>query len=235
MKPNRPINQSPVDGAAAEKKAKAAAACARYRSRNRGKAAARARDYYSKHREECKAKSRAYHKRNRERYRKLGREWVERNKEKVRERNKTKYRAARKRGNYAYYHRNRDRITAKLRAYYAEHPDEMRAKQRKLNSPERNSGNSVKRRARNRGVPGSHTNEEWKSLCNAFGNRCVCCGSYGNLTRDHVIPLTKQGSSNFISNIQPLCKPCNCSKHNNNSVDYRIHPFTRTGQNVLFS
>lgn len=40
------------------------------------------------------------------------------------------------------------------------------------------------------------------------------------LTPDHVVPLGK-GGSNDISNIQPLCLPCNLKKHNR-CTDYRI-------------
>jgi hypothetical protein len=43
------------------------------------------------------------------------------------------------------------------------------------------------------------------------GNKCVKCGSIHNLTIDHIMPLSK-GGENDDSNLQTLCKNCNCSK-----------------------
>ncbi|MBE9479815.1 MAG: HNH endonuclease [Chloroflexi bacterium] len=60
---------------------------------------------------------------------------------------------------------------------------------------------------------GDYTLQEWEDLCAIYDNRCLCCGR-GDLllTVDHIIPLIDGGSNN-ISNIQPLCKSCNSSKH----------------------
>jgi 5-methylcytosine-specific restriction endonuclease McrA len=66
---------------------------------------------------------------------------------------------------------------------------------------------------------GSFTAAEWKALCKKYGNRCLACGKKRKLTADHVIPVSKGGSSN-ISNIQPLCGPCNSSKRDK-TLDYR--------------
>jgi len=63
---------------------------------------------------------------------------------------------------------------------------------------------------------GSHTLDEWKNLKNEHSNRCVCCGAKDDefkLTADHIIPLT-MGGSNWIENIQPLCRQCNGKKKN---------------------
>jgi hypothetical protein len=62
---------------------------------------------------------------------------------------------------------------------------------------------------------GSHTFEEWQELKKKFNYTCPCCGKSEpeiNLTEDHIIPLSKNGTD-LINNIQPLCLICNISKH----------------------
>lgn len=76
-----------------------------------------------------------------------------------------------------------------------------------------------RRRARIKANGGSYTQEEWTRLCEYFQNKCVRCGSSEKLSVDHVKPLV-MGGANDISNIQPLCLPCNVRK-NARYVDYR--------------
>lgn len=58
---------------------------------------------------------------------------------------------------------------------------------------------------------GTHTDEEWRVLMSACGDKCVNCGSDGPLERDHITPIY-QGGSDGIENIQPLCRTCNARK-----------------------
>lgn len=51
------------------------------------------------------------------------------------------------------------------------------------------------------------------------GRKCLSCSSTENLTLDHVIPISR-GGKDEISNLQPLCKSCNCSK-GTKTIDYR--------------
>lgn len=72
-----------------------------------------------------------------------------------------------------------------------------------------------KRNRMKRGADGSHTFGEWELLKKQYGYRCPCCGREEpeiKLTEDHIIPLTKHGSD-YIENIQPLCRSCNCKKY----------------------
>ena len=130
-------------------------------------------------------------------------------------------------------------------AYIVRHPESYKESQREttrkymLSHPEKGRAwrqanltlvceYQRKRHAQQRGLPGSHTLKEWRALCEKFDHRCVCCGEKRPLTRGHMIPVTRPGSSDSITNIQPLCAPCNSSKHRQ-VMDYRDHPFVNSG------
>lgn len=70
-----------------------------------------------------------------------------------------------------------------------------------------------RRYAREKGCEGSHTLAEWEELKESYGNICAGCSKDLPLTKDHIIPLSK-GGSDYIENIQPLCKSCNSRKGN---------------------
>lgn len=80
-----------------------------------------------------------------------------------------------------------------------------------LKNPERIAHLKARRYARERNAEGSHTLEEWKELCEKFDNKCAKCKESKKLTKDHIKPLSA-GGSDYISNIQPLCRNCNSRK-----------------------
>ncbi len=81
------------------------------------------------------------------------------------------------------------------------------------NNPDVISHLKARRYAKEKNAEGNHTLEEWNDLKDRYGNVCAFCGSDEKLTKDHIIPLSK-GGSDYIENIQPLCKSCNSKKHN---------------------
>ncbi len=150
------------------------------------------------HRVEACRKYQEEHKEQIAQYRKI---WTANNKERV---------DASKR---SYYERGREEVLARSKKWVEDNPEKVR--QAKTN-------NLRRRRAARHASCGNFTVEEFKELCESYGNRCLACGdSKATLEADHVVPLTRGGSDN-ISNIQPLCGSCNRKKFVN-IVDYRLN------------
>jgi 5-methylcytosine-specific restriction endonuclease McrA len=123
-----------------------------------------------------------------------------------------------------YYAEHRAEKMEKVRLWDAAHPGRNATRVRKYNEahPEKRRENRRNRRALVHGAIGKHTAEEWMALKERYHFTCLRCGRKEpeiKLTADHVIPL-KLGGTNEISNIQPLCHSCNCTKHTKH-VDYR--------------
>ena len=66
---------------------------------------------------------------------------------------------------------------------------------------------------------GTHTKSEWEEVLSLSGNKCLCCGSTEKIQKDHVIAVSR-GGSDSITNLQPLCAPCNIRK-GARTIDYR--------------
>ena len=78
-------------------------------------------------------------------------------------------------------------------------------------NPERMAHLKARDYARRKNAAGSHTFEEWTELKKKFKFLCSFCKLKKKLTKDHIIPLSL-GGSDYITNIQPLCRNCNSKK-----------------------
>lgn len=158
--------------------------------RNLDKAKEYTKKYYQDHKKELTEATRLYYKENSEARKQYSKDYRESHKESVSNSQKEWWKNNKKRNSYF------DKFPEKRLEY------------------ERN------RRARIRGSGGKFTSEEWKRVCDFYGNKCLSCGKDDEkLTLDHVIPL-KAGGKHSIENIQPLCGHCNYSK-GTKIIDYR--------------
>lgn len=129
--------------------------------------------------------------------------------------------AALRRADLTYKSTHPDRVRAAARAWYAHNTSHAK----KLGQQWLDKNRSKKaeydqrRAARKAAAEGDFTSNQWIQLCQEYGHRCLCCGKQTKLTVDHIVPLLK-GGSNDISNLQPLCKPCN-SRKGDKVIDYR--------------
>jgi 5-methylcytosine-specific restriction endonuclease McrA len=81
---------------------------------------------------------------------------------------------------------------------------------------------------------GQHSREGFELMKRMYDYTCPACGRREpdiKLTRDHIRPVTKGGTS-YIENIQPLCEECNNNKQL--QVVYYPPPIVANGR-MLYS
>jgi 5-methylcytosine-specific restriction endonuclease McrA len=171
------------------------------------------REYRRKHREKRNAQQREWRKNNPGKYAVYCKTWREKHPDRAAQDTQNSAERMRKL-------RERDPDKARLyqRKWFHDHPDHDR-------------------RARVLNAQGSFTSEEWTALCESYGNRCAACGKSVKLTVDHIVPLSR-GGTNYIENIQPLCKSCNSRKHTK-TIRYAkkgattIHEIPQVGNEIV--
>ena len=108
----------------------------------------------------------------------------------------------------AHYVANAATIKARVRLWCAENPEKARA-------------NSRNYRARYAAAIGKHTGAEIKALFVRQNGKCAYCRKSirSGYHADHIVPLLR-GGTNWISNIQLTCGPCNQRKNAADPIEF---------------
>lgn len=171
-------------------------------------------------------KDAAYRALNRDCLRQASAKYRSENQEKIRARKIKEYAAnpeKMKAYQVAYRLANPQKIKAMTEAYYAKNAEVIKERAAKwaANNPEKLRTGWANRRARKRNAEGSHTAEDIGRLKKMQRYKCAVCAVCIKDAHhvDHVIPLAR-GGSNWPSNLQLLCPPCNFSKQAKHPVDF---------------
>jgi 5-methylcytosine-specific restriction endonuclease McrA len=206
-----------------------------WKDANREQVKAQGRKYASEHREQ----SNAWKVANRDKINAAAREAYNRDLEAARAKaNKYSATAERKASLQAYYEANKDAVKQRVREWKDANPDrvlELRqigyeankeiVKQRVREWNEANPEGARSRgrnyRARKYAAEGSHTGDEIKALYVKQGGLCIYCRTdlQDKYDVDHIQPLAR-GGSNWISNLQLACKPCNNQKRAIDPIEF---------------
>lgn len=183
--------------------------------------------YYQENLEKIKIKSKSYRERTVEHKKVIDAEYRQKNSGRLKEYFRNHYlknRQAKIEVSRQYAIQNKEKRQSYLRNYKQENKDTLRIKLKefKQENKEQYKIYSLNYLARKNNAEGEYTLEQWLTLCELFNWTCPSCNEHFNsLQVDHIVPLTWEGTSNWITNIQPLCKSCNTGKSNHHATDYR--------------
>jgi len=150
------------------------------------------------------------------------REWRRKNSEKVlkynknwRDKNRKKFREWQRQ----YWHKPENKIKkVEQDRKWRENNKEKKSitnKNYRATHREQEREGGLKKYYKKKNAEGSFTLEEWEAKKREYNYTCPACGKREpevELTTDHIIALNN-GGTNYVSNIQPLCRSCNSKKH----------------------
>lgn len=174
-------------------KAAKAANGQRYNRENRATISVKRAASYQRNRGKVRARQHHYNATRAEENTKRATEWVKANPERRSEYYKK------------WYAQRRDARLLAIKQWRHSNPDKAKA----LSTIAR-----LNRRALKQNAAGSFTYEGWMAKVEYHGWKCRYCKTSltpSTLTIDHVIALSVKGT-NWLSNLAPACKSCNCSK-----------------------
>ncbi|WP_224771192.1 HNH endonuclease [Metabacillus idriensis] len=110
------------------------------------------------------------------------------------------------------------------KTYYKENHEKILFQKRKYLKANRDRYVMHKqlRRAKEKQLFNTLTAEQWKTIKQTFDNKCAYCGEKRKLTKDHFIPLSKNGEYSF-QNIIPACLSCNSSKKDKDFSEWYLN------------
>lgn len=127
-----------------------------------------------------------------------------------------------------YEAKNKDAIAIRKKAYYLKNREKIlsQQKQYKKDFPLVQAKAGQKRRITKMS---NDTRYIKNSELNALRNSCCYyCGSYVDISIDHVIPVSR-GGRHSIGNLVAACKPCNSSKNNRTVMEWRVYKMKQNG------
>ena len=105
--------------------------------------------------------------------------------------------------------KNRERYNERMRLWRQDNPDKVH-RTNKINQAKRKKAKVFK-----------VTVKDWKKLLNQYNFCCFYCKDKGEMTMDHIIPISR-GGNHSIGNIIPACKSCNSKKNKRFIMEWRL-------------
>lgn len=164
-----------------------------YRELNAQKLREHSKNYYEKNKEKESARKKAFYLDNKQIIDERNKQYNATNKNKVKMRS------------VIYYQKNKEKINERNAEYIKANPEKSR---------------NLAMIRRSRKLANGTFKILKKELIKIYNSPCFYCGSFSNITADHIIPVSK-GGRHSVGNLISACKSCNSSKHNKLLVEWR--------------